>query len=239
MSDETPKAESPSYLFGLDLGQQSDFTAGAVLERTQVPDPERPDKKANHYTVRWLRRWPLGTSYVEIVAAVVKVLKTPPLVGCSFVLDATGCGRPVADQFARADHQAKRLTRLTITGGKSVSAVGDELHASKHHVASTLRVLFGHDRLKISPRLAETATLVAELRNFTEKISQAGNVTYESWREAEHDDLVLAVGIAAFVGERSGPRFILEAVKRSRDEVTAGQVNIGHQQVNMGGAGLG
>jgi hypothetical protein len=43
--------------------------------------------------------------------------------------------------------------------------------------------------------------LVRELLNFRVKISDLGHDTYNAWRESEHDDLVLAVAIAAWVAE--------------------------------------
>jgi len=45
--------------------------------------------------------------------------------------------------------------------------------------------------------------LVQELLNFKAKPPSASGDTYEAWREGPHDDLVLAVAIAAWVGERA------------------------------------
>jgi len=39
------------------------------------------------------------------------------------------------------------------------------------------------------------------------KVTTAGNETFEAWRERDHDDLVLAVGIAAWVAERGVSKF--------------------------------
>jgi hypothetical protein len=46
--------------------------------------------------------------------------------------------------------------------------------------------------------------LVKELDNFKVKVTVAANETFESWREKDHDDLVLATAIAAWLGERTG-----------------------------------
>ena len=80
--------DAPSYFVGLDLGQASDFSAVTVFEQTQrfpknvVPDPE-VTPKVNHYALRYLKRWQLGTSYPVIVEEVVKLCERPPLPGCS------------------------------------------------------------------------------------------------------------------------------------------------------------
>jgi hypothetical protein len=47
----------------------------------------------------------------------------------------------------------------------------------------------------------ETKILVRELGTFSVKITSAANETFESWRERDHDDLVLAVALAAWGAE--------------------------------------
>src|SRR5689334_13159211 len=59
MADQRP----PTYVSGLDLGQASDFTALAVLEKTIFPDPSPTGKPVINYAVRHLERFPLGTAY--------------------------------------------------------------------------------------------------------------------------------------------------------------------------------
>jgi hypothetical protein len=44
--------------------------------------------------------------------------------------------------------------------------------------------------------------LVQELLNFKAKPPTASGDTYEAWREGPHDELVLAIARAAWVGER-------------------------------------
>jgi hypothetical protein len=43
----------------------------------------------------------------------------------------------------------------------------------------------------------------AELRAFRVKLTPAGNDTFESARERDHDDLVLAMALAVWAGERA------------------------------------
>jgi hypothetical protein len=59
----------------------------------------------------------------------------------------------------------------------------------------------GH--LKIAREMALADTLKRELLNFKVKINIAtGHDSYEAWREGDHDDLVLAVAMACWCGER-------------------------------------
>jgi hypothetical protein len=57
-------------------------------------------------------------------------------------------------------------------------------------------------RLAIARELPEAAVLAKELLAFKVKITAAGNETFESWRERDKDDLVLAVALACWWAER-------------------------------------
>ena len=196
------------YILGLDLGQAKDPSALAVLEQSRLA-PETP---AN-YACRDLRRWPLGTPYPQIVAEVTKLVKAPPLQGCELVIDGTGCGRAVVDLFRLSALDAA-VRPVLITAGHAVST--DEhgyIHVAKVQLVSVMQVLFGTRRWKIAKSLPLTPTLEKELSTFTAKITTAGNETFAGdWREGEHDDLVLAAAIAAWVGENFaiGPFTMIE-----------------------------
>ena len=72
-------------------------------------------------------------------------------------------------------------------------------------VVGVLQVLLQTRRLQIPRSLPEAAVLVKELENFKAKISLAQKDEVESWREGDHDDLVLAVALAAWFGELALP----------------------------------
>jgi hypothetical protein len=86
--------ETTTRLVGLDLGQASDFTALAVLERRDVADGPAS------YGCRHLERFHLGTPYPTIVSAVAKMFDSPALLGAPLVVDGTGVGRAVVDMFS-------------------------------------------------------------------------------------------------------------------------------------------
>jgi hypothetical protein len=78
------------------------------------------------------------------------------------------------------------------------------LHVPKKELVGVLQLLRQGRRLKIA-RLPERDLLVRGLGNFNVKITTAGNETFEAWRERDHDDLVLAVALACWLGESSAP----------------------------------
>ena len=72
---------APAYVGGLDLGRPHEFTALAVLERTEVSSPDDARRFLRHYAVRHLERLPPATPYPEVFARVTEVFAAPPLRG--------------------------------------------------------------------------------------------------------------------------------------------------------------
>ena len=68
--------------------------------------------------------------------------------------------------------------------------------------------MLGSRRLQISPALALAKVLSKELASFKVKINIAtGNEAYAAWREADHDDLVLATALPYWFSERAQREF--------------------------------
>jgi hypothetical protein len=202
VADQRP----PSYVSGLDLGQASDFTALAVLEKTVAPEPSASGNPMASYAVRHLERFPLGTAYGAVTERLVHLFGKSPLKGSVLAVDRTGVGRAVVNMIETARVGATLLP-ITITGGHKAErdTSGYGWRVPKKDLVGVLQVLLQERRLKVAPRLAEARTLVKELQNFRVKISAAANELYEAWRDGQHDDLVLAVAIAAWAAELSTP----------------------------------
>ncbi|MBN9520564.1 hypothetical protein J0H58_18925 [bacterium] len=149
---------------------------------------------------RHLERFQLGTGYPEIVAGVKGLFAAPPLAGSRPVVDATGVGRAVVDML-KGGGVAARVTPWTITAGHRM---GNGTVPKKDLVGSVQAVL-GTRRLKIAPGLPLAEVLAKELESFRVKVTADRNETFESWRERDHDDLVLALALAVWTGERLGP----------------------------------
>jgi hypothetical protein len=199
----------PDYFLGLDLGQASDFTALAVLERTEkiseIEYPGKPTRKemAWHFGCRGLKRWPLGTSYTTIVDEMEKLTGKPPLAKAKLVIDGTGVGRPLVDMFRKARLPVD-VVPVMITSGSKESHQDGYYHVAKTILISTLQVLLQQRRLQFARSLPETATLVKELQSYRVKVTPAANEVFNA-REGSHDDLLLALALGCWHGER-GPK---------------------------------
>lgn len=181
-----------SYHIGLDLGQAADYTALAVIEWT--PDALK---------VRHLQRFPLGTVYPAIVDAVADLMTRLPEYP-TLAVDATGVGRPVVDLFRV---KRLRLAAVTITGGDATTQEGVNWRIPKRDLVGAVAVALQTNRLKIARDLPDAATLTRELLNFKVTIDpKTAHDSYSSWRESDHDDLVLAVALAVWSAERLGRR---------------------------------
>jgi hypothetical protein len=192
------------YYLGLDLGQAQDHTALAVLERPRVSPHDPPHLRRPAYAVRYLHRFPLGTPYPEVVAHVRGLLLTPPLPGAHLAVDLTGVGGAVFRMLADGlmNQVDSTIWPLTISAGLGVSlAEGGGLLVAKKELVGALQVLLQGRRLHLAPSLPDVPLLVQELENFKAKVSVARSETELDWRERPHDDLVLAVAMAAWLGE--------------------------------------
>lgn len=193
------------FYCGLDLGQTSDPTAAAVLEKV-------PAKPQPLYHLRLLERPPLRTSYPAIVEAVKTLLASPPLKhNTRLVLDQTGCGRPVYDLFVQAGLSP---VGITIVGtGEAHWVASNQWHVPKRDLVAVTKVLLQSGRLRVAEGLPLAPTFLQELLAFRLKVNIAtGHESFEAWREGQHDDLVLAVCLAAWYAEK-GPCLPFEHVK--------------------------
>jgi hypothetical protein len=200
-----PEPPRVAYFVGLDLGQSADFTAVSVL-RSSFTETAKPRHEVVH-----LERFPLGTSYTAIAAAVVALVRRPEI-GSEWCLvpDLTGVGRPVRDVLRDAlGVDRTRLTPVTITGGGEPSWGKVGLSVPKRDLITNLLVLLEGDRLALAAGTPELEAFIREASGFQVRLSAAGHDIYGQWREGEHDDLVLSVALAAWVAERRGPRRIV------------------------------
>jgi hypothetical protein len=204
--DRPATVPPPDFVLGLDLGQAQDYSALAVLERTWAPDPADDKALVRSYALRHLKRWPLGTAYPLIVAEVATLAGTPPLDWPILGVDQTGVGGAVVGML-RAAALPARLRPVLITAGHATLLADDGVfHVAKKELVSVLQVLLQSRRLKIAP-LPERDLLLREFQTFKVKVTAAANETFEAWRERDHDDMVLAVAIAAWLGEHVGAPF--------------------------------
>lgn len=194
--------EPLKYLVGLDLGQKQDYTALCVLERHGLG-------RDAVFHCRHLQRYPLGTSYPNIIIDTRNLCLHPPLANNRprLAIDGTGVGSAVVElfQYARPALNAS-ISPITIHGGNETTSSGYGFNVPKRELVSVTQAALQTDHLKIAESLSEASTLVTELQNFQVEISQNGFDSYNA-RSGAHDDLVLAVAMALWLGQRPEWKF--------------------------------
>jgi hypothetical protein len=198
------------YFLGLDLGQASEPTALAVVERLIVPPGAAHDLRRPVQSLRHLQRFPPGTPYPEIIATVRQMLRTRPLIGATLIVDRTGVGQAVLNLFTDGLRNQATCSYLAVTIGSGTDPTIGEggIQVPRKELVSVLQVLLQTRRLQIPRSLPDAALLVDEMMKFKAKITSAKDSTLESWREGPHDDLVLAVGLAAWQSEKTLPPLV-------------------------------
>ncbi len=194
--------EPLKYLVGLDLGQKQDYTALAVLERHGTG-------RDAVFHCRHLKRYQLGTSYPAIVVDVRSLCLRPPLDNNKprLAIDATGVGGAVTELFTLARPSLNAaIEPITIHGGEQTTHEHGIHRVPKRELVSHCQAALQTDHLKIAADLAEASVLVTELQNFQVEISQNGFDSYNA-RSGAHDDLVLAVAMALWLGQRPEWKF--------------------------------
>ncbi len=222
-----------SYHVGLDLGKLADFTALAIVEKWPE-EPERRKARASSQNrreeqplmlLRHLERYPLGTDY-RVIAEHVRELMTDPALTVKrqrtnkwhdkvwvetnhpeLVVDSTGVGVAVAELINGPE--IKHFTPVTLTGGDKVSGASGVWRVPKKALISAFEASFYRGDVKIAEELELTKALVDELMNFKRDVNIAtGNVAFEPWREAQHDDLLFAACLACWGAMRPRSNFM-------------------------------
>jgi hypothetical protein len=210
----------PVLISGLDLGMVSDHSALVTLERTPAPEPT--PRRRWKYLLRWLETWELGTKYTatregeKSICGDVKarfdsdLLRYTPL-----AVDFTGVGTAVVDQL-RAAKVPAMLNPVLITSGHQVMRREETKerawHVPKKELVGTLTALLQSQlvawprveaKRKLTPFQHAVAKLERELADFRVKVTKSANETFGADR-SQHDDLVLALMLACWLGENTG-----------------------------------
>ena len=195
----------------IDLGQANDFTAMVIVEARGAQREVTTNGRTRivemmplvQVDVRWIERLneKVRYTYTEMALMVRQRIRQlaveEPRKPRYFVVDRTGVGMGVIEMFAELSPIG-----ITITGGNQVTRAGDQdYNVPKRDLVSPAQVLLQNHVLRIAASLPHAELLKKELLAFRQKISISGHDTYEAWREAAHDDLVLALGMAIWTAQ--------------------------------------
>jgi len=176
----TAALEAPAagrrYVFGLDLGRARDFTVIVGLD---------PTRRAMVFFDRF-REAGYAAQKERIVNAVRRY-------GARLVMDSTGVGEPIHDDFRRAG--------LDVTGYHFTEE-------SKRRLVENLIVEMEAGRVA----LADVGVLVGELEAFRYFVNRSGRLSYEA-PSGGHDDCVAALALAVWGlrGRQRGARVVATA----------------------------
>lgn len=204
---DDPHGHETSFYLGLDLGQSSDPSALTVTQE-RTPYVQRRGAASRTYgdptySVVWIDRFDLGTPYTDVVQRVADVKRAPetgddpPL-----VMDATGIGAPVVDQF---HEEGLRPVEILFTSGNEVKRDGSKHKVPKQDLATTVQALLQAGRIAIAKELGQAGQLVREMKQFRVKVTDAGHARFEHATEAESDDVLLSLACALWYAERGAP----------------------------------
>lgn len=223
--EERPPADC---FIGLDLGQEDDLTAFTMIT------PIGTDRPTYHldYLERWRpkRYGDVVDRAADLIADATDRRHVINLTNGQYeyltnrvhlVVDRTGVGRAVGDQFTDADLPCN-LVLVTITGGQDVTNEGNHYKVPKKDLVAIVNVLLRAERLGIASDLPDSSVLRAELGSFRMTISKRGHASFAAgtasdtdWRRGEHDDLVLSASLGLWFAEQTLGHGRFEAVPES------------------------
>lgn len=202
--DQGIHVEKRQFIISADLGQANDYTAISIMEKITTGAGVLGFRGEGEiaYHLRHLERPPRGTEYPAVVDRLIEIFHSEQLKKHSraVVIDLTGVGRPVYDLMVKSGFHYS-LNAISITGGGTVNYVDRHYNVPKRDLVTNLQVMLQNGSMRIAKGIKEADALVEELANFQVKISESGHDTYGG-RSGVHDDLVLSVAMAAWLGAR-------------------------------------
>jgi hypothetical protein len=179
------------------------------------------DRQRGQLDIRVAQRLPLGMTFdrqLDRLQAIIDRLGSvhgqPELDGgVKVAIDATGLGRPVLELAQRKLRQWP--TGVIITGGSTASVTGSLWRVPKEDLVGATSVALQNRRLHAARQLPDLVTLLDELKAFSYEATTAGT-SYGNDARAGHDDMVVALMLAAYLSERSSYTPVTDATSRYR-----------------------
>lgn len=202
------KAKPPAttWFLGLDLAQRQDFTTLAALNLTWR------NAERDKYDHNWIRkpdlalcmldRYAQGDSYLsycfQVKRRIDQIRANEPNSTIHLVIDASGPGAPIVDEFKSAGLKIN-INPVTMTGGQDVTAGknGGE-NVPRRMLITKLILLLEHGSLKAEPGIPNLHEFQKEMLNLRANDSATSTT----------DDLVVATALAAWQAIQSTPKLL-------------------------------
>ena len=225
------------HILGLDLGKRQDPSSLVTAEhrrtietsvnyrhtgqrrQPKVDSSVSEEVKQSAFSVVRIDRFSLGTEYRDVAETTRRVMESPKTKAPTLVLDANGVGDAVTEILK--DVGVSPVPIYT-TGGREVNREGGSWSVPKAEVVSALQVLLQDGRLDIAEGLDLADQLITEMKAFSVRYTDAGNVRFEHSGEGHHGDTVIALALACWYGESAatqGPRSAVSGRSRDRNSV--------------------
>ena len=190
--------ESGHHIISVSLGGPAKPSSLAVIEpRSEYWHPKGNESELdceNHFGVLWLERLAAGRPYPAIVARVRELAAARRLTrGCSLLVDITATGQSPVKMF---EDQGLYPEPVDVTNAADAAYHNGTQQIPRRDMIGAAQVALQSDRLKVSNKLELAATLVTDLQAFDPTL--AGPTA----RAGQNDDLVTAVAVAIWWGDR-------------------------------------
>lgn len=216
------------YCLSQDLGKVQDYHATILTEvrmqtrsRTEfsrkIYQPGDTEVMYPHILMVGADRSQL--SYDKLIQETKVRLGDPRIIhNCYHVVDATGVGQAVIDLM-----RAERLdpVGIYITAGDRVSKKEYGFTVPKNELIATFQTVLSRDLLKMSNHIKKDVKdqFRHEIKNFKEKTTKAGNTAFESWREEDHDDLIMSLMMNCwYVLQMCGHSVTIDRTKKRKND---------------------
>jgi hypothetical protein len=173
------------------------------------------------YRVNHLERLPLRTPYTAQLARIFAIKNRLPR-AAQLIIDITGVGKALFDM---AVEQGLDPIGVMIHGGFEIhrKPYDSVVSVPKMRLVAELDKRLQTGDLFVHESLKDWPVLRRELLNFRPEITRSGQETWNA-RSGEHDDLVLALGLALFqlTGEHVPYRVLMQFYAKEAGEPDAG-----------------
>jgi len=192
------------YCFSQDLGKMGDYSAYVLTEsrtlvrsRTeQIRDFDEDSESEVIYPeiiVRWVERKQVPYDVV-IDDAAMRLTDLRLVDNCAHLIDITGVGQAVWDMMVR---QGLAPIGISITNGLQTNSAGYGYTVPKVELISSLQLALRNRHIKFADGLDQAIVdqIRHEFSTFVPKPRENRSVSYEAWREKDHDDIILALAM--------------------------------------------